>query len=226
METVERKFPSKRFLLCLDEFERLEEIIDATNNRTPLNFFRSMIQKQNQWILLFSGSHHPHEIKPYWSDCLINTRTIRLTYLQESEARQLILEPIENFPQVYEPAAVDEIIRLTRCQPLYVQQLCSDLIDKINQEQRSLVTFADVEAILPTAIEHGSRYLDEFWGNLEAVEQDLLLRLIRQEQPNPADRATLKHLLQIDVLEKCENQNYRFQIPFIQKFIEWEQAID
>ncbi len=72
---IERMASGKRFLLCLDEFERLSELIDATNSRAPLNFFRHLMQHCPQWILLFSGSHTPDELDPYGLDYLINTQS-------------------------------------------------------------------------------------------------------------------------------------------------------
>ncbi len=52
-----------------------------------------------------------------WSDYLINTRTLRVSYLDEESARELIVQPVEDFTNIYEPTALDTIIRLTRCQP-------------------------------------------------------------------------------------------------------------
>ncbi|MGV0103359.1 putative STAND NTPase 1 domain-containing protein [Nostoc sp. DSM 114160] len=107
---IERNNRGQRFLLCLDEYERLDEVVKATSSRAPLNFIRNLLQHHQNWILLFSGSHELSELDDYWSDYLINTRALRMTYLQESEARDLILHPVENFTNIYEPTAVDAII--------------------------------------------------------------------------------------------------------------------
>ena len=61
--TIERTAPGKRFLLCLDEFERLEEVIATTNSRAPLNFLRHLIQHRPAWTLLFCGSHTLDEME-------------------------------------------------------------------------------------------------------------------------------------------------------------------
>lgn len=58
----------------------------------PLNFLRNILQHRRQWILLFSGSHTFDELPSYWSDYLINTRTIRVSFLDEESARSLIIE--------------------------------------------------------------------------------------------------------------------------------------
>ena len=133
---IEKIAPGKRFLLCLDEFERLEEVVTDTGSRSPLNFLRYIVQHRDNWILLFSGSHTLDELNPYWSDYLINTQSLRLTYLQESEARDLIRNPVPNFPEIYTEGAINEIIYLTRCQPYYVQLMCGVLVDRLNAINR------------------------------------------------------------------------------------------
>jgi AAA+ ATPase superfamily predicted ATPase len=82
-----------------------------------------------QWL------HEPKELPDYWSDYLINTRTLQVSYLDEESARELIVPPVEDFTNIYDCAkrsakgdrtAIDTIINLTRCQPLvqnYVEQV-------------------------------------------------------------------------------------------------------
>jgi hypothetical protein len=108
----------------LDEFERLSEVITATNSRVPLNFLRNILQHRKQWILLFSGSHRFGELPSYWSDYLINTRTVPVSFLDEESARSLIIEPVKDFPIIYDASSVDRIIELTNCQPYLIQLIC------------------------------------------------------------------------------------------------------
>jgi hypothetical protein len=97
----------------VDEFERLSEVVEATGSRAPLNFLRNLLQHRASWTLLFSGSHEPKELPDYWSDYLINTRTLRVSYLDEDSAGELIVQPVEDFTNIYEPTAIDNIIHLT-----------------------------------------------------------------------------------------------------------------
>ena len=216
---IEATASHKRFLLCLDEFERLSEIVATTGSRVPLNFFRHILQHRPRWILLFSGSHTLEELDPYWSDYLINTRFIRLTYLQESEARELIEKPVPDFPNIYQPAAVEIIINQTRCQPYLVQLLCSTIVDRLNQEQRKLATPEDVHNSIAKTIEAGSNYFRELWTNLPEQDQDLLLRLIDGETPKPGDRMSLRRLTYKEILEK-KAETYDFQVPLVKNYIE------
>ena len=223
---IERSNSGKRFLLCLDEFERLSEVVNATNSRAPLNFIRHLLQHQKQWILLFSGSHQLSELDAYWSDYLINTRALRMTYLQESEARELILKPVEDFTNIYEPEAVDMIIQITRCQPYLVQLVCYELVELLNRDIRAnrrqpntaKATVADVQDIIPTVLERGDQYFRELWTSLENKDQSLLRRLIDGETPTPQDSKVVKKLARKEILTPEGNA---FQVPLVQKFVEY-----
>jgi hypothetical protein len=61
-----------------------------------------------------SSSHEPKELPDYWSDYLTNTCTLRVSYLDEDSARELIVQPVEDFPDIYDRTAIDTIIDLTR----------------------------------------------------------------------------------------------------------------
>ena len=223
---IERTVPGKRFFLCLDEFERLSEVVAATNSKTPLNFLRHIIQHRERWILLFSGAHTLDEIEDYWSDYLINTRSLRVTYLEEPEARELIVQPVEDFPDIYEPETVNRIIHWTRCQPYLVQLLCSVLIDHLNRKANGdarliKATPQDVETVIPKVLETGYMYFRELWKKTLTEEQrQTITRLVYEEVPTQRDKAILRKLVQKEVLEQTESGDWRFQVPLVQRFIE------
>ncbi|MEP0788876.1 MULTISPECIES: hypothetical protein [Cyanophyceae] len=50
---------------------------------------------------------------------MINTRSLRVSYLDDESARELIVQPLEDFNNICECAAVNTIIHLTRCDGEY-----------------------------------------------------------------------------------------------------------
>ena len=176
------------------------------------------MQHSQQWILLFSGSHKLDELNPYWTDYLINTRTLRLTYLSQPEARDLITAPVPDFPDIYDEAAIVAIIQITTCQPYLIQLICSALIERLNQQKRDRITLEDVNTIAPLALERGSGYFKEFWDNLTDDQRNLLLKLSQSNQandpitPNPA---IIQQLTQLEILNGTT-----FQVPLIQIFVQ------
>ncbi len=236
---IESTFPQKRFLLCLDEYERLSEIIKTTGSKAPLNFFRHILQHRARWILLFSGSHHLEELPHYWSDYLINTHSFLITYLSEAEARELILHPVDDFADdIYEDAAVENIIHLTRCQPFFVQLTCYELVEIINSDIRenqrnideSKVSLADIERVIPIVLGRADPYFQELQRSFSAEELNLLYRLVGGEQPqleDKADKTIVRSLIRKEILQKeivnvndSETTHICFQVPLVQKYIE------
>ncbi len=236
---IEITFPKKQFLLCLDEYERLSEIIETTGSKAPLNFFRHILQHRARWILLFSGSHHLEELPDYWSDYLINTHSFLITYLSKAEAHELILHPVDDFADdIYEAAAVENIIYLTRCQPFFVQLMCYELVETINSDIReqerdiykSKISLADVERVIPIVLGRADQYFRELRRSFTSEELNLLYRLVRGEQPqlqHKADKTIVRSLIRKEILQKeiiylndSETVHITFQVPLVQKYIE------
>jgi len=222
---IERKYPSKRFLLCLDEFERLSEVVNTTKSRVPLNFLRNILQHSRQWTLLFSGSHLVSELDSYWNDYLINTRTVRISFLDEASTRELILKPVENFPKIYLPESVNKIIELTHCQPYLVQLVCYEVVEFLNKEIRNnkreaataKATLRDIEVVIPTVLERSDQYFREFWTSLSDKDRGLLRLLVKGETPTPADKGVANKLIRKEILTQSGDT---LRVPLVQKFIE------
>ncbi|MEM6753812.1 MAG: ATP-binding protein, partial [Cyanobacteria bacterium P01_C01_bin.38] len=236
---IEITFPHKKFLLCLDEYERLKEIIENTGSRAPLNFFRHILQHRPHWVLLFSGFHHLEELPDYWSDYLINTHSFSITYLSTAEARELILHPVDDFADdIYEDAAVETIINLTSCQPFFVQLTCHELVELVNSDIRdnqrnidtSKISQADVEKVIPTVLIRADPYFRELRKSFSADELNLLYRLVEGQQPqlkDKADKSIVRSLIRKEILQReivyvnnSETVHISFQVPLIKKYIE------
>jgi hypothetical protein len=218
---IEKTIPHKRFLLCLDEFERLEEVVTTTQSRVPLNFIRATFQHYPRWIVLFAGSHHPQELAKYWSDYLINTRTLRLSYLQDAEARDLIEHPSADFPaQVYDPLTIDAIIHHTRCQPYLVQLLCQNVIELLNRDKRRHAQPHDVTAAIPQALERGQQYFSELWEHTlkDATHRVILQKVLTAQPLTNAEIQRVPYLIDKEILEAIDT-GYGFQVPLVERFL-------
>lgn len=222
---IESIVPRKKILLCLDEFERLEEVITATNSRAPLNFLRHVIENRPAWVLLFSGSHTLEEIEDYWSDYLINTHSVRVSYLNKPDAEELIIHPVPEFPDIYLPETVARIIYWTRCQPYLVQLLCLKLVDYLNQKYpdnalKIKATPEDVDYIIDDALKTGGAYFHELWTqSLNDLQRESIRNLLKKTNPTPKDRKIWAKLIEKEIL-RCDGEDkVSFQVPLIQRSI-------
>ncbi len=167
---VEKTLNQRTLLICLDEFEALEEAITAGRiDERLLNMLRSMTQHRHSVCVLLSGSHQIDELPSHWAKALVGTSVLPISFLEEADARELITRPVKDFPDIYSNEAVDEIIRVTQCQPYYIQLLCALLVERMNRAHRmppdSCVAAEDVTDIIPLALERGQNYFSDLWQN-------------------------------------------------------------
>jgi hypothetical protein len=174
---------------------------------------------------LLSGSHTPTDLPPLWSDYFINVRTLKIGHLKEDEARELIVRPIEDFPLIYDEDAVEHILKVTGCQPYLVQITCRDLVDILNEQNRTHATRADAEHAFASVLTTGARYFDELWRGRDtddtqrAVMRAIALRQdVRRSGDAEAVNVALNRLVRRDILTKTAN-GYRFRVELVQRWI-------
>ncbi|HEX9005538.1 MAG TPA: ATP-binding protein [Blastocatellia bacterium] len=238
LKGAEKALGERSLLLCLDEFEKLEEAL-ATGRIDArfLSMLRNIIQHHRRITVLLAGSHHLDELPPRWADALVTTQSLKIGFLDEADARELIVHPVKDFPRIYEPLTVERIIELTHSQPYLVQLLCGLLVEKMNRERReppaSYVTLADVEAVIPLALERGEAYFIDLWrsqtgGNLarRVLEK---LAFAPGEQATSAEikqltgdeeelRETIRALLRREIIEPTAG-GYRILVPLIACYV-------
>ncbi len=131
----------------------------------------------------------------------------------------------------YEPAAVERIIAVTGCQPYLVQATCRDLVNALNEENRTRATLADVERALDSVLTTGALYFQELWGGRDtddaqravmraiATQKDAGAQLIAPLQNTPPLRNALRKLVHCDILVATE-QGYQFRVELVRRWVE------
>ena len=85
---VEKALNQRTLLICLDEFEALEEAITAGRiDERLLNMLRSMTQHRHGVCVLLSGSHQIDELPSHWAKALVGTSVLPISFLEERCAR-------------------------------------------------------------------------------------------------------------------------------------------
>lgn len=234
IEAVEERLGDKRYLLlCLDEFERLEPSI--REGRLPpelMDQIRHIIQHHPRIVLLFAGSHRPDEMQLNWPDVLISTRLIRVSYLHEDEARQLITRPVPDFPVQYAPGSVERILQVTRGQPYLVQAVCYELVNTLNADHRKQAREADIGESVARALESTHLYFAEMWRQLSDLQRKLL-HTISQSRDGAAStdlapangsleevEPALRGLESRGIVERIwDGEGWRVQVPMVAEWV-------
>jgi hypothetical protein len=232
LNKVEKALGERVILLNLDEFEKIEGRIRKGIIRIEfLDFMRNLIQHRPQFILLFSGSHTLEEMGARWSTYFINVQPLKVSYLEEPDARQLITNPVDDFPLNHEKAAVERIIAATRCQPFLVQLTCQELVNYLNSQRRRLARVENVEVALEEALVRGEFHFVEIWNTADPLEREVLAAIAKQrdgilafqdlQRETGREEAELRRVLdrlcQRDLLEEVGG-GYRFQVELVREW--------
>ncbi len=156
LDALEHRPGEERILLCLDEFERLEEVVDEKPETRQqlvqlMGLLRATIQHRRRVRLLVAGTATFEELGPLWNDTFISVQELRLGALERDIAIDLLRQPIpvsEGFPEDAVPADVAEaIVDRTGGQPYLTQLYGFWLVEELNRQKRRRAELADVESI-------------------------------------------------------------------------------
>jgi hypothetical protein len=215
LDSYQARLPQEtRVLLCLDEFERLREIITEGWGARFLDALRHWLQHRPRFALLFIGSHTFEQLGPVWTDRFLSARRLKVSFLSADDVFQLLTKPIPGFRLSYADGALDAILTATHGQPFLTQVLASELVHHMNSERRKEASSADVEAAIRQALERSADYFADLWFSRTADEQSLLVRLARGHAIAPTS-SVARGLVEYDVLDA----NGEFAVPMVERWV-------
>lgn len=243
---------NKNLVVMIDEFTYLYSgIKHGEVSSSIMKQWKAITQNERaQFSVVLVGQDVVPSFKKedYASNAFGVIEDIRLTYLKDTPARQLIENPIlnENGESRYIGNAVSRIIDYTSRNPYYIQIFCDRLVDTMNRNKSISVTEADVNDVARTFIE-GSEALpeDKFDNLIRAGESEdlqeypeehilLVLKQIALNSKNigycnrddvsvlddkEEEDAIFKHLYDREVLEKKGEKNYKIQVKLFQEWL-------
>ncbi len=242
LKQIQTHRESNRFIIAIDEFEILEDLITQGKiEPTLIAYLRALIQTYPWFILIFAGLHTLQEMtENYWNPLFGSVTRIPVSTLSPAAARELITNPTDDFPLDYDPDAIDRIIQLSGGQPYLTQLLCQSLITRFNRirfEERHEIeprfTLQDVETIVanPDFYRDGNAYFSALWDQAtetHAPTQHHILRTLAQRPltlPEITDRIpntnlipALQTLTDHDVIA-LENDRYTYRVELLRLWV-------
>ncbi|HMQ53090.1 MAG TPA: cyclic nucleotide-binding domain-containing protein [Anaerolineae bacterium] len=172
------RFVRQRFVVTVDEFELIEQmIIEGKLEARLLDFWRGLIQTYSWFVMAFAGLHTLQEMtQDYWHPLFASVKAIPVSFLSRDAAWKLITQPTPDFELDYDAKAVERIITLTRGQPYLIQLIGHELVTRYNRqvfeqgvERQPRFTLTDVEAIInaPGFYRDGNAYFSGIWRLIE-----------------------------------------------------------
>lgn len=177
MAAVYAALDERLLVLCLDEFEALEEKVRRGRlDAGALDFFGQLISGEEQIVCILCGTRDFDALAPSgWAEAglLEDFRAFQLGALPETLARRLIEEPPAVYGVRYTPQAVQALLDATGCHPYLLQLLCAELIKIRNEARRNELTYHDVHEALARVVDE--RRGDFFWATLSPYHQAALI---------------------------------------------------
>jgi AAA+ ATPase superfamily predicted ATPase len=189
---VEAELGEKGLIIALDEFEKIEELIEA--QKIPIDFMgvlRGLVQKSSKVAFTFAGLHTLEEMtadyfQPFFASV---APPIKVGFMKLEATHQILARPDEEFPLDYTPEALDQIYALTAGQPYLVQLVGFQLVRRYNdyvfeqgRPRDRDFTVEDVEAVIndPEFFKRGRYYFDGVWGQAArgASGQQAILKVL------------------------------------------------
>lgn len=233
---------NRTLILMFDEFEKLDRANQDhdLNLALLLDWFRSMMQHHPRVALLFSGVQTFSELGMNWASYFVNVQTLKVSFLQPSDAYQLITRPIQSVPVelIFGQGVIDEILRVTNGHPFLIQALSSALIDALNARRRNQIEIQDVAKAINAVFKNwGSTYFRDLWDRTD-TSQRLCLSTLKSlgssdlssiTQHSGLSRhivhRTLEILLDRDLVRTNELHIYQLAAPIFGTWIERNEMI-
>ena len=243
---------NKNLVVMIDEFTYLYSGIKKGEvSNSIMKQWKAITQNERaQFSVVLVGQDVVPSFKKedYASNAFGVIEDIRLTYLKEEPARDLIEKPIlnEKGESRYIGNAVSRIIDYTSRNPYYIQIFCDRLVDTMNRNKAICVTEADVNDVARTFIEGSDALPEDKFDNLiragesedlqEYSERDILAVLrqiaicsknigycnrndVRVLEDKAEEDAIFKHLYDREVLEQKGDNNYKIQVKLFQEWL-------
>ena len=242
----------RRVLLMLDEFDKLQEGIDAgiTSPQVPENI-RHLLQHQPGLSAIITGSRRLKRLREeYWSALFGLGYRIGISALSIDDARRLVTEPVEG-RLAYLPQARDRLVELCAGHPFLVQSLCNRVFEQAAATGDSTAT---VDAVQRAATEmvRDNEHFRTLWDYTGSARRRLLLALCDRLQGEPdavnldlfevefrerglplrrvrdlADDVTeLRELELLDFDESYRGGTYRLAVPLMAEWLKMNVDFD
>lgn len=183
-EVIEACRP-RRLLLMLDEFDKLQEGIDAgiTSPQVPENI-RYLIHKYPDISAILTGSRRLKRLREeYWSALFGFGHRIGISALPLDAARLLVTQPVKG-RLVYVDEARDRLAELCACHPFLMQSLCNRVFENSVRDHIRTITVSVVEAAAQEMVQDNEHFRT-LWGYAGSERRRMLLELVEKLASGP-----------------------------------------
>ncbi|MXY22895.1 MAG: ATP-binding protein [Dehalococcoidia bacterium] len=168
-----------RLLLMLDEFDKLQEGIDAgiTSPQVPENI-RYLLHTYPSLSAILTGSRRLRRLREeYWSALFGFGHRVPVSKLPLEDARLLVTQPVDG-RLTYVPEARDRVVELCSRQPFLIQSLCNRIFEHARSDERTVAVGA-VNTAAKEMVEDNEHFYT-LWGYAGTARRRFVLALCQR----------------------------------------------
>jgi len=238
---------SRHIVLLFDEFQFITKLREEKVTLQDINlFFRDFIQQRVAFTVIFSGGGVLSDLRRHADavSLLEVTHFQKITRLKETDARELITEPVRGLH--YTEPVIEQLVQLTASHPYFLQLLCSQIFDYAQENQITEITQPHLNNCLEQSWrQQAEHYFSHLWGDgvltdrsqLKSYRLVLFLIALSAEPGSSTDFEsilqtgvtrfmpeeklwqTMKGLMALDSITRHNQDEFQVSIPFAQQWI-------
>ncbi len=249
LDDIHAVYPGQNKLFLIDEYELIEtKSAEGSLSKNFIPFLAGVLESDRHISFIFTGSKTLQERgTSFWQNLFGKSLFRNVSFLSRQDTFRLITEPVRG--QIsYDEEVLNAIYRLTSGQPFYTQIVCQNIVDFVNEHERTRITVADLDEIVNEILENPLPQMIYFWNSLPQ-SQMLMLSLMAEIldgpeteiKPSEIIKATKKKKLGIEldiqvvnsILESLfhikyvskTGNGYSFQIDLMRQWIKRDHSI-
>ncbi|MFO0626510.1 MAG: N-6 DNA methylase [Polyangiales bacterium] len=188
IELVLEALGERRLLVMIDEFDKLQEGVEAgvTSPQLVENLRAMYLQRPRLGFVIAGGRRLARLRTEYFSALFGVGHRITVGPLPEDAARALVTEPVRG-QLLWLPGARDEVVRRCARHPFLIQAVCNQVFLRAARENERRIGVAFVEKALDEAVD-GMDHFPTLWKQVGTPRRQLLLALCAMDAESGAAR--------------------------------------
>jgi len=180
LDDMHRIYPQKNKLFLIDEYELIEtKSEEGSLSPNFIPFLSGILESDRHISFIFTGSKTLQERKTsFWQNLFGKSLFRNVSFLSQQDTIRLITEPVKA-SITYDDNVLATIYRLTSGQPFYTQIVGQNIVDFVNEHERTHITLADLNEIVNEILENPLPQMIYFWNSLPQ-SQMLMLALLAE----------------------------------------------
>ena len=224
LNNVKSKLNTNRIMLCIDEINWLVQLVSEGKFKVNLLQYLRSLSQDSKWMMLYSGQY---ELDLWGGDYSVhfkNTRRLHVTYLEESYAKNLLIEPIKESPLIWDEDAVNLVLYWSNRQPYLLQCIGVVIVNRVlSLKQNFSVKPQDAKMAIAKVLDTGRYYFESIASVFDAKTHQILDQIATNKMSNEHIDVLIQLEAQEYICKHVENE-WRFVIPLMELW--WKKKLN